>query len=127
MRAVDHDDAAGVALVDASPVDGDAVRAVEAGGWVAFHDVDLAAAPSACRLTLARAATTVDGPATVTLRLDDPLSGPVLATVAANCHGGRYHWCAAAAPVSGAAGRRDLYVVFDEPGTGLRDLVFTDG
>jgi beta-glucosidase len=68
----------------------------------------------------------VDGPATVTLRLDDPLGGPVLATVAATCGGGRYRWCAASAPVSGAVGRRDLYVVFDEPGTGLRDLVFTD-
>jgi beta-glucosidase len=136
MRAVDHDDAAGVALVDASPVDGDAVRAVEAGGWVAFHDVDLSAAPSTCRLTLARAEddSASAAPAAVTLRLDDPLGGPVLATATAACSGGRYDWCAASAPVFAAvftavfaaAGRRDLYVVFDEPGTGLRDLVFTD-
>jgi hypothetical protein len=27
--------------------------------------------------------------------------------------------------VDGGAGRRDLYVVFDEPGTRLRDLVLT--
>jgi len=122
-RAVDHDEAAGVALVDASPVDGDAVRAVEPGGWVAFHDVDLRAGPGACRLSLARGA---PGEAAVTLRLDDPLGGPVLATVRAACPDGRYQWCPVSAPVAGGTGRRDLYVVFDEPGTELRDLVFTD-
>jgi beta-glucosidase len=129
VRAADHDDAAGVALVDASPVDGDAVRAVEAGGWVAFHDVDMTSAGPACQLTLARAA---PGPAAVTLRLDDPLGGPVLGSVRVACPGGWYDWHAVDAPVTApitaaGPGRRDLYVVFDEPGTGLRDLVFTHG
>ena len=63
----------------------------------------------------------------MTLRLDDPLGGPVLATVWAAVPGGRYQWCSVSAPVADVTGRRDLYVVFDEPGTELRDLGFTDG
>jgi beta-glucosidase len=121
LPAADNDDSAGVVLVDASTVDGDAVRATEPGAWVAFHDVDLDAGPPACRLTVARAA---PGPAGVTLRLDDPLGGPVLATVRAACPGGRYGWHPVAAAVPAVRGRRDLYVVFDEPDTCLRDLAF---
>jgi beta-glucosidase len=122
VPAVDHDDYAGITLVDAAPTAGDAVAATEPGGWIAFHDIDLRSDPSSCRLALARAAA---GTAAVTLRLDDPLGGPVIADATAVCVGGPYEWSVVSVPVTGATGRRDLYVVFEEPDTRLRDLVFT--
>jgi beta-glucosidase len=124
IRAVDHDDYAGVTLVDAAPSAGDAVAATEPGGWIAFHDVrfpDGTAGPASCRLALTRVGV---GTADVTLRLDDPLGGPVVATVAVGCDGDPYTWTAVDVPVPGAEGRHDLYVVFEEPDTRLRDLVF---
>ena len=121
-RAADHDDYAGVTLVDAAPSAGDAVAATEPGGWIAFHDTDLGSDPGSCRLALAR---THAGTAAVTLRLDDPLGGPVIATATVTCVGGPYEWSAVSVPVLGAHGRRDLYVVFEEPDTRLRELMFT--
>jgi beta-glucosidase len=61
----------------------------------------------------------------VTLRLDDPLGGPVIADATVVCVGGPYEWSEVSVPVLGAAGRRDLYVVFEEPDTRLRELMFT--
>jgi beta-glucosidase len=120
IRAVDHDDYAGVTLVDAAPAAGDAVAATEPGGWIAFHDVLFPDGAATCRLSVTRVGA---GTAAVTLRLDDPLGGPVLATVAVACDGDPYAWTAVEVPVPGAGGRRDLYVVFEEPDTRLRDLV----
>ena len=105
------------------PRDGDAVARRRAGGVDRLPRRGLPLRAAACRLTLARADA---GPAAVTLRLDDPLGGPVLASRAAvACAGGRYDWHRGrrARSPRPATGRRDLYVVFDEPGTGLRDLV----
>jgi beta-glucosidase len=124
LAAVDHDDYAGITLLDADPDSGDAVVAIEAGGWIAFEHVDFTTEPVACRLRVSR---TGDGPAGLTLRLDDPLEGEVIGSVAAICTGGRYGWADVEAPIRSAAGVRDLYVVFDAPGVNLRTLSFVAG
>jgi len=122
LAAADHDDYAGVTLRDADPERGDAVSATDAGGWVVFQDVNLDTwSPAAWRVALSR---DDDGPAAVTLRLDDPLAGPVIATATTVCTGGRHEWADVVAPMGPAAGRRDLYLVFDEPGVNVRDLSF---
>jgi beta-glucosidase len=121
IEATDHDDYAGVLLVDASLVDGDAVAAAEPGGWIAFHDMDFSAAPTTGSLAVARVPA---GPAVLTLRLDDPLGGPVIGTARASCAGGPYDWTPVVTPLAPVTGRRDLYVVFDEPGVRLRSLSF---
>jgi beta-glucosidase len=121
--AVGHDEYAGIALRDAMPAGGDALASTEAGGWIGFSDVDFGADAVACR---ARVCTTNDGEsATLTLRLDDPLQGPVIATFEQLCHGGRYGWVDVSAPVAGAAGVRDLYVVFGASAIGLDTLEFS--
>lgn len=121
LSAVDYDGYAGVTLVDAAPDGGDAVSATEAGGWIAFEGVDFGAGTAGCRASVSR---TGAGPAGLTLRLDDPLAGPVIGTVTASCADGRYAWSEAGTPLSGAAGVRDLYAVFDASGVNLRTLVF---
>jgi beta-glucosidase len=83
--------------------------------------MDFSAGPTAGWLTVARA---TDGPAVLTLRLDDPLGGPVIGTARASCQGGPYGWTPVVTPVAPVTGRRDLYVVFDEPDVRLRDLSF---
>jgi beta-glucosidase len=123
LPAIDFDDYAGVALVDADPVSGDAVAATETGGWLCFANVRLDGV-SNCTVELARAGA---GPAGVTLRLHDPLDGPVIAVAQAMCRGGRYLWETATTAVAeaGAGGVHDVFVVFDAPGVHLRGLGFT--
>jgi beta-glucosidase len=121
LAAADHDDYAGVTLVDAGPDRGDAVTALQAGGWLAFQDLDFGTGYATCRLALSR---TGEGPASVTLRLDDPFTGALLAVASAVCGGDRYDWAEVSVPVRYATGRGDLYVVFDEAGVNLRGLAF---
>jgi beta-glucosidase len=121
LPAADFDGYAGVTLTDASPDGGDAVSATEAGGWIAFEGVDFGAGVATCVASLSRTGT---GPAGLTLRLDDPLAGPVIATVTGACTGGRHTWAQVPARISGATGVRDLYAVFDAAGVNLRTLSF---
>jgi beta-glucosidase len=123
LSAVDFDGYAGVTLMDAWPDGGDAVSATDPGGWIAFDGVDFGAGVGGCRVSLSR---TGDGPAGLTLRLDDPIAGPVIGTVGASCSGGRYAWSETSVRISGASGLRDLYAVFDTPGVNLRTLDFED-
>jgi beta-glucosidase len=121
LPAVDFDDYAGVELVDADPVRGDAVAATEPGGWLCFAGVALDGVWR-CAVELSRSGR---GPAGVTLRLDDPLDGPVIGAARADCTAGRYRWETATTEVSGADGVHDLFVVFDAAGVHLRGLRLT--
>ena len=58
-----------------------------------------------------------DPPARVAiqLRLDNPVTGPVVGTVPVTSTGGPYNWATATAPVTGANGHHDLYLVFTGP------------
>ncbi len=132
LCAADFDGYAGVALCDAGPERGDAVVATEPGAWICFDGTDFGAGATEpatgftaeCTAELSRVGA---GPATVTLRLDDPLDGPVIGALTAACRSGRYGFVAARTPLRGAAGVRDLYAVFDAPGVTLRTLTFGSG
>ncbi|MEV6863505.1 glycoside hydrolase family 3 C-terminal domain-containing protein [Streptosporangium subroseum] len=116
-RAADFDDYSGVELVDETKVRGDAVGA-SAGEWIAFEDVDLGRGVTGLKLGVAATAAS-----SVEVRLDSP-TGRVVATVPVTATGGVYQWATATAPVSGAAGEHDLYLVF-KGALRLADLTFT--
>ncbi|GAA5197521.1 glycoside hydrolase family 3 protein [Rugosimonospora acidiphila] len=120
LQAADFDGYAGITLCDAGPERGDAVTATEPGGWICFDGTDFGDGAARCRAELARVGS---GPAAVTLRLDDPLDGPVVGALATECRSGRYGFATATAPCA-ARGIRDLYAVFDAPGVALRTLSF---
>ncbi|MDI1459813.1 glycoside hydrolase family 3 C-terminal domain-containing protein [Catellatospora sp. KI3] len=119
LRAVDHDEACGIALVDTSPERGDSISAVHAGGWVSFGPTDLSG-----RTGVAVGVAGASG--RVVLRADDPLDGDVLAEVLAP-GSGRYAYtplaCTLAAPAQ--AGPVDLYLVCDAPGIIVDELLFS--
>jgi beta-glucosidase len=107
-RAVDFDDYAGVDLVDESKERGDAVGAT-AGDWVKFADVDLG---SGARTFRARVARVASGSGSVEIRLDDPVHGRLVGTVPVASTGDKYVYTTTSGPLSGASGRRDVYLVF---------------
>ena len=96
------------------------MAAAEPGAWLCFADVALDAV-STCTVELSR---TGSGPAGVTLRLSDPLDGPVIGAARATCTGGRYRWEPATTAIAGTHGVHDLFVVFDAAGVRLRGLRF---
>ena len=49
------------------------------------------------------------------MREDDPVTGPVIATVQVPSTGGQYNWSTVTAPVAGARGIHDLYLDFTGP------------
>ena len=113
VAAVDFDDYAGIALADRTREGGDVVESPDSStgdpAWLLFRDADLRARPSTLTAGVSR---TEPGQATLELRADAP-DGPVLATVAVPSTGGRYAWTTVTAPVTGAEGVRDLYLVLD--------------
>ncbi|GAA3444223.1 glycoside hydrolase family 3 protein [Planomonospora venezuelensis] len=117
VRAADFDDYAGVELVDETKASGDAVEAAS-GEWIAFEDADLGR--GATGITLGVAATAASS---VEVRRGSP-TGRLLGTVQVPATGGLYRWGTAAAPIAGASGKQDLYLVF-RGGLRIRDLVLT--
>ncbi|WP_017581416.1 glycoside hydrolase family 3 protein [Nocardiopsis valliformis] len=125
-----YDDASGVRLCPVSPepgpgpgvpedaVPGDAVRARAAGAWVAYRDVDLGGGATELRLSA-----NAPRAATVRLRLDDPVTGEVAGEAVIPESGGVYDFTDVRTPVRGASGLRDLYVVFEDEGTAVAELV----
>ena len=106
-RAADFDDHCGIELVDETRVRGDAVRG-RAGAWARFQDVDFSRGVSAFTARVGGYGTG----AALQLRLDDPDAGPVLGTVPVPAVEDRYAWAPVTVRVRGAAGVRDLYLVF---------------
>jgi len=112
-RAADFDDCRAVAIVDETRERGDAVAPAGERGWLRFRDVDLGAAGTGA--VTARVARTAPGAAAITLRLDDPETDRPAATLEAPDAVDRYAWTTVTAPVEGATGVRDLYVILDGP------------
>ncbi|MFC6079965.1 glycoside hydrolase family 3 C-terminal domain-containing protein [Sphaerisporangium aureirubrum] len=121
MGAADNDEYDGVVLCDAARVTGDAVRGAAPGAWIAFRDVDFGAGAAGCALTV----TSTEG-GVLTLRLDDPLFGPVAGALSVAPARDRYDLVSVACPLAGAAGVHDLYVVFENEGVTVSELVFTE-
>ncbi|WP_433730712.1 glycoside hydrolase family 3 C-terminal domain-containing protein [Actinoplanes sp. CA-051413] len=121
LRAASRDGEFGTALTDEGPQRGDAVVALRDGAWLAFDRVDFGAGGH--RIT---AATAAAGPgARIEVRLDEPLSGPVAAVLDVPATAGRHDWIEVAAPLAGATGRRDLYLVFPSAGARLSGVRFS--
>jgi beta-glucosidase len=121
LRAASRDGEYGTALTDEGPQSGDAVVALRDGAWLAFDRVDFGAGGH--RITAAAAAA---GPgARIEVRLDEPLSGPVAAVLDVPATTGRHDWMEVAAPLAGATGQRDLYLVFPSAGARLSGVRFS--
>ncbi|WDZ91406.1 glycoside hydrolase family 3 protein [Nocardiopsis sp. HUAS JQ3] len=123
--AAGYDDARGTSLCPLTPERGDAVRSREGGAWAAFHGVDLGDGATGCRLTV-----NAEHACTVRIRLDDPEDGPTAAVADVPAGKDGYDFTevgAAFGDAGGAGGIRDLYLVFDRPGTAVADLVLTGG
>ena len=90
--------------------------ALRDGAWLAFDRVDFGAGGH--RITAATAA--AESGARIEVRLDEPLSGPVAAVLDVPTAAGRHDWIEVAAPLAGATGRRDLYLVFPRAGARVR-------
>ncbi|MFC4072151.1 glycoside hydrolase family 3 C-terminal domain-containing protein [Actinoplanes subglobosus] len=115
LKMIDNDgyDRTTPVAITADP--GEALRSDDAGAWAVFDDVDFDRSVSGVS---ARFAGDADG-ATITLRLDDPIAGPVLATLPAGPSG------EATATVAPATGRHALFVLFEHPGVTVTSLSFT--
>ncbi|WP_083449002.1 glycoside hydrolase family 3 protein [Actinoplanes rectilineatus] len=120
LRLIDNDgyDAVLPAPVDRAP--GEALRSVHAGAWAVFDDVDFGAGVTSLR---AEAAAWGEA-ATLTLRLDDPLSGPVLATVPVPPVEGREELTEVTAGFPPVAGTHDLYLRYDHPDLTVATVTF---
>ncbi|TDC26888.1 glycoside hydrolase family 3 protein [Kribbella albertanoniae] len=122
LRADAFDEYCGVALTDAEPERGDAVRSEHPGAWLAFADTSFGAGVSECLLTVA---SELSKPATIELRLDDPYHGAVLATVEIQPTGHRHSWTQLSTAITTGSGVHTLYVVFAEADVFLRELSFS--
>ncbi|SNT64538.1 beta-glucosidase [Asanoa hainanensis] len=135
-RAVDRDAESGTVLTAETPERGDAVLAVRDGAWLAFHDVDLA---SPAGLVVVRAAAPPGG-SRLTIRLDDPISGPVAADLGLpacvsadlDVPSGGTHvgadldspsgWADVTGELDHPGGVHDLYLVLGAAGTRVAEL-----
>jgi len=105
----DFDNYSGTTLSDYSKASGTSVEAVAAGDWISFADTALA--PSVNSLS-AQVANTGSTPVQVTVRLDNPTSGPVLGTLTIPSTGGKYDYTTAATALSGIPAGRGLHTVY---------------
>ncbi|WP_308441097.1 glycoside hydrolase family 3 protein [Planosporangium mesophilum] len=111
-RAENFDDYSGVTLVDESKVRGTSVGSTGAGTWLKFADSSLERGTN--RLTV-RASNAGTAEIAVRVRLDDPVSGPLLGTARVPVTGDVYSYTDVTAALQRATGRHDVYLVFDGP------------
>ncbi|TCC08282.1 glycoside hydrolase family 3 C-terminal domain-containing protein [Kribbella soli] len=104
LAATSFDDYCAVTLTTASRDHGDAARSLEPQAWLAFDDIMLEATTYQ-----ARVANRGDRPATVELRVDDPLHGELLSTVQVSPTDELVAIAGELAPVTGV---HTLYAVF---------------
>ncbi|MEU4158083.1 glycoside hydrolase family 3 C-terminal domain-containing protein [Actinoplanes sp. NPDC026670] len=112
LKMIDNDGYARTTPVAISTTPGEALRSDDDTAWVVFDDLDFT--PPVSTVTACFAA--LAGEASITLRLDDPLTGPILATLSAG---------AASAPIPRVTGRHALFVLFNQPQITLTSVTFT--
>jgi beta-glucosidase len=101
----------GVTLTDQSKASGTSVAAA-AGDWIAFDGVRLSPSARTITASVSKADST---PTHITVRLDDPATGPVLGTLTVPGTGGKYSYTDVRAALAKASGIRNVYLVFDGP------------
>ncbi|MET7397462.1 glycoside hydrolase family 3 C-terminal domain-containing protein [Dactylosporangium sp. NPDC005572] len=109
--AQNFDSYSGITLVDFSKAAGTSVGASAGGQWVRYADTDLRGGPASFsgRFANPGAATTVQ------VRLDNPRTGPVLATLTVPSTGDPYAYTTVTGALARATGRHDVYLVFGGP------------
>lgn len=107
-RAENFDDYHGARLVDETKTSETAVGATTPGDWIAFQGVDFRDRVSEFVASVANEGT---GEVSLEIRLDGP-DGKLAGTAQVPPTGSRYDWATTAAPVSGATGIHDVYLVF---------------
>jgi len=113
-RAESYDAHGGTTLVDESKVRGTAVGSLAAGDWISFQKTGGGRGVTGFTVRVAREDA---AGAQLALRLDDPVTGPLLGTAQVPSTGSRYAYVDVTAPATGFQGVRDVYLVFDRPGT----------
>ncbi|WP_328849460.1 glycoside hydrolase family 3 protein [Micromonospora zamorensis] len=108
-RAENFDRYAGVRLVDETKVRGTAVGATAAGQWISF---DGSALRPGARTFTARVARAGAGAGAVEVRLGSP-TGRLLGTAPVPSTGDDYRYVSTSTELAGAAGKQDVYLVFD--------------
>jgi beta-glucosidase len=107
-RAVDFDDYERIDLVDETKERGDAVIATADGAWIAFYDVDLERSVVETLHATVRSITA----GTIEVRLDDPATGPLVASAEIVDIDGQ--WRTVASSAAAATGKHDVYVVLSK-------------
>ncbi|KFN10074.1 glycoside hydrolase family 3 protein [Paenibacillus macerans] len=105
VKAVNYDNYDRV-FIDECREGGESIRTVQdSGGWIAFHDVDFGTGASEFE---ARVSGHLKG-GEIVVTLGSP-DGETAGTCRVLPTGGRQAWTTVTAPVTGAAGRRDVYL-----------------
>ncbi|MEU1642371.1 glycoside hydrolase family 3 protein [Micromonospora zamorensis] len=108
-RAENFDRYAGVRLVDETKVRGTAVGATAAGQWISFDGSALRPGARTFTASVARAGA---GAGAVEVRLGSP-TGRLLGTATVPSTGDDYRYVSTSTELAGAAGKQDVYLVFD--------------
>ncbi|SCG36972.1 glycoside hydrolase family 3 protein [Micromonospora zamorensis] len=108
-RAENFDRYAGVRLVDETKVRGTAVGATAAGQWISFDGSALRPGARTFTASFARAGA---GAGAVEVRLGSP-TGRLLGTATVPSTGDDYRYVSTSTELAGAAGKQDVYLVFD--------------
>ncbi|GGN67715.1 sugar hydrolase [Actinoplanes lobatus] len=109
LHLIDNDGYAETTPVAVPDHPGEALRGARPGAWAVFDQVDFGlTGPSRVRAALPT-------PGEIVLRLDDPLSGPILATLNTT----------ASTPVPPVTGTHDLFVLYSTPDTTVTTIAFT--
>ncbi|MFI6268550.1 glycoside hydrolase family 3 protein [Micromonospora zamorensis] len=108
-RAENFDRYAGVRLVDETKVRGTAVGSTAAGQWISFDGSALRPGARTFTASVARAGA---GVGAVEVRLGSP-TGRLLGTATVPSTGDDYRYVSTSTELAGAAGKQDVYLVFD--------------
>ncbi|GAA3733377.1 glycoside hydrolase family 3 protein [Plantactinospora mayteni] len=127
FEAANHDEYRDTVLTHEEPDGADAVSGTAPGAWTCFRAVDFgvgAVGTVTARLSALRPEAAGGH---LTLRLDDPSTGPVIGRLPVPGPGGRGDWHTVSATLTGADGVRTLYLVFDAAGSAVSRLTFGTG
>ncbi|WP_100444985.1 glycoside hydrolase family 3 protein [Glycomyces xiaoerkulensis] len=118
LAAAANDAYSGVLWRDGTRERGDVIAARHAGGWLMFGDCDFSARYGTVTARVSGA------PAQLTLRVDDPLDGDVLAKLDTPATAGVYDYTDVTVDLADAEGVKDLYVTFENGAARLASLRF---
>ena len=114
-QAQNFDDYNGVTLTDQSKTDGTSVQSTAAGDWISFADSRL---PANVHGLTAQVANESSATVHITVRLDNPTTGPTLGTLTVPSTAGHYNYTTVDTALTGippGSGSHTVYLVFDGP------------